>query len=110
MESLASLVPEALIPKGRSGTWVHGIQGLSRKADDLRAALIHSSLQAEERHGSTEEHLRQLEGQLQEKNQELARVSLPGQTLEPPLNPRAASQDGLWVGKGGRVRAREGPG
>lgn len=109
MESLASLVPEALIPKGRSGTWVHGIQGLSRKADDLRAALIHSSLQAEE-HGSTEEHLWQLEGQLQEKNQELARVSLLGQTLEPPLNPRAASQDGLWVGKGGRVRAREGPG
>eukprot|EP00069_Balaena_mysticetus_P009028 bmy_19969T0 len=47
---------------------------LSRKADDLQAALTHSSLQAEERHGNIEEHLRQLEGQLQEKNQELARV------------------------------------
>lgn len=31
--------------------------------------------QAEERHGSIEEHLRQLETQLEEKNQELARVS-----------------------------------
>ena len=31
--------------------------------------------QAEERHGSIEEHLRQLESQLEEKNQELARVS-----------------------------------
>lgn len=30
--------------------------------------------QAEERHGNIEEHLRQLEAQLEEKNQELARV------------------------------------
>lgn len=37
--------------------------------------------QAEERHGSIEEHLRQLESQLEEKNQELARVidAQPGQ-------------------------------
>lgn len=38
-----------------------------------RALLCFS--QAEERHGSIEEHLRQLESQLEEKNQELARVS-----------------------------------
>ncbi|KAK2086288.1 Liprin-alpha-4 [Saguinus oedipus] len=31
---------------------------------------------AEERHGNIEEHLRQLEGQLEEKNQELARVAV----------------------------------
>lgn len=31
-------------------------------------------VEAEERHGNIEEHLRQLEGQLEEKNQELARV------------------------------------
>lgn len=40
----------------------------------LQAALTPSCLQAEERHGNIEEHLRQLEGQLEEKNQELARV------------------------------------
>lgn len=39
----------------------------------LRRLLCFS--QAEERHGSIEEHLRQLETQLEEKNQELARVS-----------------------------------
>nr|XP_031294699.1 liprin-alpha-4 isoform X4 [Camelus dromedarius] len=55
-------------------TKVHRIHGLSRKADDLQTALTHSCLQAEERHGNIEEHLRQLEGQLEEKNQELARV------------------------------------
>ena len=37
----------------------------------LRGLLCFS--QAEERHGSIEEHLRQLESQLEEKNQELAR-------------------------------------
>ncbi|EPY85839.1 liprin-alpha-4 [Camelus ferus] len=39
------------------------------------AALTKASRpEAEERHGNIEEHLRQLEGQLEEKNQELARV------------------------------------
>lgn len=33
------------------------------------------NLQAEERHGNIEERLRQLESQLEEKNQELSRVS-----------------------------------
>ncbi|XP_065738058.1 liprin-alpha-4 isoform X4 [Phocoena phocoena] len=51
-----------------------------RKAETLPeveaelAQRIAALTKAEERHGSTEEHLRQLEGQLQEKNQELARV------------------------------------
>lgn len=34
-------------------------------------------LQAEERHGNVEERLRQLESQLEEKNQELGRVCVP---------------------------------
>lgn len=34
-------------------------------------------LQAEERHGNVEERLRQLESQLEEKNQELGRVCAP---------------------------------
>ncbi|XP_036703460.1 liprin-alpha-4 isoform X9 [Balaenoptera musculus] len=38
------------------------------------AQRIAALTKAEERHGNIEEHLRQLEGQLQEKNQELARV------------------------------------
>lgn len=43
---------------------------------DLRFLLfiIVSILQAEERHGNVEERLRQLEAQLEEKNQELLRV------------------------------------
>ncbi|XP_060143325.1 liprin-alpha-4 isoform X9 [Globicephala melas] len=56
------------------------LQQTMRKAETLPeveaelAQRIAALTKAEERHGSTEEHLRQLEGQLQEKNQELARV------------------------------------
>ncbi|KAI4578014.1 hypothetical protein MJG53_010869 [Ovis ammon polii x Ovis aries] len=56
------------------GTWERGMRGMSRRKGDRQATLTHPYVQAEERHGSTEEHLRQLEGQLEEKNQELARV------------------------------------
>lgn len=38
-------------------------------------------LQAEERHGSIEERMRHLEGQLEEKHQELLRVSHPQGTI-----------------------------
>lgn len=37
-------------------------------------------LQAEERHGNVEERLKQLEAQLEEKNQELLRVSQAGES------------------------------
>lgn len=56
------------------------LQQTMRKAETLPeveaelAQRVAALTKAEERHGSTEEHLRQLEGQLEEKNQELARV------------------------------------
>uniref|UniRef100_A0A452TG59 PTPRF interacting protein alpha 4 n=1 Tax=Ursus maritimus TaxID=29073 RepID=A0A452TG59_URSMA len=56
------------------------LQQTMRKAETLPeveaelAQRIAALTKAEERHGSIEEHLRQLEGQLEEKNQELARV------------------------------------
>lgn len=56
------------------------LQQTMRKAETLpevEAELsqrIAALTKAEERHGNIEEHLRQLEGQLEEKNQELARV------------------------------------
>ena len=56
--------------------------------------------QAEERHGSIEEHLRQLESQLEEKNQELARVSAaqPGPGVHAGRDPALALPcHGGWV-------------
>ncbi|XP_070623802.1 liprin-alpha-4 isoform X7 [Bos indicus] len=56
------------------------LQQTMRKAETLPeveaelAQRVAALTKAEERHGNTEEHLRQLEGQLEEKNQELARV------------------------------------
>ncbi|XP_069401216.1 liprin-alpha-4 isoform X3 [Ovis canadensis] len=56
------------------------LQQTMRKAETLPeveaelAQRVAALTKAEERRGSTEEHLRQLEGQLEEKNQELARV------------------------------------
>uniref|UniRef100_F7HM56 PTPRF interacting protein alpha 4 n=1 Tax=Macaca mulatta TaxID=9544 RepID=F7HM56_MACMU len=56
------------------------LQQTMRKAETLPeveaelAQRIAALTKAEERHGNIEEHLRQLEGQLEEKNQELARV------------------------------------
>ncbi|XP_058903339.1 liprin-alpha-4 isoform X11 [Kogia breviceps] len=56
------------------------LQQTMRKAETLPeveaelAQRIAALTKAEERHGNIEEHLRQLEGRLQEKNQELARV------------------------------------
>lgn len=38
--------------------------------------ILHLSSQAEERHGNIEERMRHLEGQLEEKNQELQRVCI----------------------------------
>lgn len=61
----------------REGGMQEGLHGFGERHP--RGLLCFS--QAEERHGSIEEHLRQLESQLEEKNQELARVSAaqPGQ-------------------------------
>ena len=42
--------------------------------EDEGSLVIVPHLQAEERHGNVEERLRQLEAQLEEKNQELVRV------------------------------------
>ena len=74
-----------------------------------QAALTHPCFQAEERHGNIEEHLRQLEGQLEEKNQELARVRAPGWgSRSPSLSP---GQPPRMVGAGrglARGRAIEG--
>nr|XP_054104211.1 liprin-alpha-4 isoform X7 [Callithrix jacchus] len=56
------------------------LQQTMRRAETLPeveaelAQRIAALTKAEERHGNIEEHLRQLEGQLEEKNQELARV------------------------------------
>lgn len=61
----------------------------------ITATLTHPYVQAEERHGSTEEHLRQLEGQLEEKNQEPALVRAPDRTFGVPLCPTVAPQGGL---------------
>lgn len=67
------LLPEALTPKGHAGTGLRAPGGLSR-GQMSAAALTCPCPQAAERHGSFEEHVRQLEGQLEEKKQELARV------------------------------------
>ena len=109
MESLASLFPEALIPKDSCGTGEHGMQGLSRRKDDLQATPTHSYLQAEERHGNTEEHLRQLEGQLEEKNQELARVRTPDRTLWRPSLPQGGTAGGSVNRERRRLGAGQGP-
>ena len=61
-------VPESTLAEG---VWDAGPEQEGRACT---AALTHACFQAEERHGNIEEHLRQLEGQLEEKNQELARV------------------------------------
>ncbi|NIG59593.1 liprin-alpha-4 isoform X6 [Pontoporia blainvillei] len=55
----------------REATSIHD---LSDRLENELANKESLHRQAEERHGSPEEHLRQLEGQLQEKNQELARA------------------------------------
>lgn len=67
------LFPKALTPKGHAGTGVRAPGGLSR-GQMSTAVLTCPCPQAAERHGSFEEHVRQLEGQLEEKKQELARV------------------------------------
>lgn len=79
-------VPESTLAEG---VWDAGPEQEGRACT---AALTHACFQAEERHGNIEEHLRQLEGQLEEKNQELARVRAPGWA------PQGASPDGMWIG------------
>lgn len=81
---------EALTPKEPPGTGYVGCGDLGRGSGD---ALTRARLQAEERHGSIEEHLRQLEGQLEEKNQELARVRAPGWGCRPPPCPQGSLPD-----------------
>ncbi|KAF5915745.1 hypothetical protein HPG69_011558 [Diceros bicornis minor] len=73
--------PEDLLPElswsqaASEPPWQQGAWDMrpEQEADDPQAALTYPCPQAEERHGNIE-HLRQLEGQLEEKNQELARV------------------------------------
>lgn len=48
--------------------------------------LPSSAAQAEERHGNFEERLRQMEAQLEEKNQELQRVSQARRVLSPAFS------------------------
>lgn len=93
------LLSEAVIPKGHPGTGVHEAEGLSR-GQMSAAALTSPCPQAAERHGSFEEHVRQLEGQLEEKKQELARVRAWLGSERPP-RPTAGFPGGLWRGLGG---------
>ncbi|XP_059002134.1 liprin-alpha-4 isoform X6 [Mustela lutreola] len=85
------------------------LQQTMRKAETLPeveaelAQRIAALTKAEERHGSIEEHLRQLEGQLEEKNQELARVRAPGWARRPSPCPQGSLSGVLVL----QVRQRE---
>ncbi|XP_059269122.1 liprin-alpha-4 isoform X6 [Mustela nigripes] len=85
------------------------LQQTMRKAETLPeveaelAQRIAALTKAEERHGSIEEHLRQLEGQLEEKNQELARVRAPGWARRPSPCPQGSLPGVLVL----QVRQRE---
>lgn len=64
-------------PRSPETTWHQDEEAGDWNRRRTPAVLTCPCPQAEERHGNIEEHLRQLEGQLQEKNQELARVRPP---------------------------------
>lgn len=73
-----------------------GAEQEARWSADCTDCHLSPHPQAEERHGNVEEHLRQLEGRLEEKNQELARVrALLG--FVGLLWPPAAAHGGLWM-------------
>ncbi|XP_068842462.1 liprin-alpha-4 isoform X8 [Capricornis sumatraensis] len=71
MEERITTLEKRYLAVQREATSIHD---LNDKLENELANKESLHRQAEERHGSTEEHLRQLEGQLEEKNQELARV------------------------------------
>lgn len=91
---------------------MHGIgaEQEARWSADCTDCHLSPHPQAEERHGNVEEHLRQLEGRLEEKNQELARVrALLG--FVGLLWPPAAAHGGLWMRlRGSRSWGRTWPG
>ncbi|XP_077013567.1 liprin-alpha-4 isoform X3 [Tamandua tetradactyla] len=71
MEERITTLEKRYLAAQREATSIHD---LNDKLENELANKESLHRQAEERHGSIEEHLRQLEGQLEEKNQELARV------------------------------------
>ncbi|XP_068842464.1 liprin-alpha-4 isoform X10 [Capricornis sumatraensis] len=73
MEERITTLEKRYLAVQREATSIHD---LNDKLENELANKESLHRQAEERHGSTEEHLRQLEGQLEEKNQELARNTL----------------------------------
>ncbi|KAM9107142.1 liprin-alpha-4 isoform 11-T11 [Megaptera novaeangliae] len=73
MEERITTLEKRYLAAQREATSIHD---LNDKLENELANKESLHRQAEERHGNIEEHLRQLEGQLQEKNQELARNTL----------------------------------
>ncbi|XP_061041507.1 liprin-alpha-4 isoform X6 [Eubalaena glacialis] len=71
MEERITTLEKRYLAAQREATSIHD---LNDKLENELANKESLHRQAEERHGNIEEHLWQLEGQLQEKNQELARV------------------------------------
>ncbi|XP_077859365.1 liprin-alpha-4 isoform X25 [Macaca mulatta] len=71
MEERITTLEKRYLAAQREATSIHD---LNDKLENELANKESLHRQAEERHGNIEEHLRQLEGQLEEKNQELARV------------------------------------
>ncbi|XP_059944458.1 liprin-alpha-4 isoform X8 [Mesoplodon densirostris] len=71
MEERITTLEKRYLAAQREATSIHD---LNDKLENELANQESLHRQAEEQHGNTEKHLRQLEGQLQEKNQELARV------------------------------------
>lgn len=129
LQGWASLAPETLVPRAYPGTRVREVGALSRTGRGSAGCTgCHPSPrpQAEERHGNIEEHLRQLEDQLEEKNQELARVSaslgfgaplcatrsLPCWSVEeaPRKDPARSRATQGWEEVGGRAGERGPPG
>ncbi|XP_059944461.1 liprin-alpha-4 isoform X10 [Mesoplodon densirostris] len=73
MEERITTLEKRYLAAQREATSIHD---LNDKLENELANQESLHRQAEEQHGNTEKHLRQLEGQLQEKNQELARNTL----------------------------------
>ncbi|KAM9613490.1 liprin-alpha-4 isoform 11-T11 [Trichechus inunguis] len=73
MEERITTLEKRYLAAQREATSIHD---LNDKLENELANKESLHRQAEERHGNIEEHLRQLEGQLEEKNQELARNTL----------------------------------
>ncbi|XP_066889790.1 liprin-alpha-4 isoform X8 [Kogia breviceps] len=71
MEERITTLEKRYLAAQREATSIHDV---NNKLENELANKESLHRQAEERHGNIEEHLRQLEGRLQEKNQELARV------------------------------------